>query len=103
MHKLNFKKKTEEDRIRSEQLREEAMEKTRESIAHAKECLADDKFLRYRKGYESVEKTLINQIINYQDNDPIRYAFEISKMCITLRNAKSLIGTVEQHARKKET
>ena len=79
-------------------VREEAEKHKKEVIANASACLGSDLFKKYKKSYVEAEKHLVNQFLEYHDPDPIKYAFEVSIIRTTLKNARSLLQSVERNS-----
>ena len=82
---------------KKKQIHEEIEKHRKEVMANASACLGSDLFKKYRKSYEQAEKKLIDQFLEYHEPDPIKYAFEISILRTTLKNARSLLQSVERN------
>ena len=64
----------------------------------AKEILADQKFIEYKKMYDRYHEAEIENIMILKEDDPIKYAFKIRQIVDTLKAYRLLISSVEEDA-----
>lgn len=71
------------------------------AIEEAKKCLTLPEFEKYKKRYEKARETVIHNLIEYRNPDPIQYAFYVSNMLNSLRSLGTLLFEVKKEARDK--
>ena len=79
--------------------RREAEMNLKETVEAAKDCLSNELFANYKKKYNIAKKAVIDDIIEYRNSDPIKYAFYISNQLNSLRSLSTLLNEVEKDAR----
>ena len=83
----------------SKQVREKLKDEARQIIALARDCLADDKFKRYRDMALQHREKLLQALMGYEEDDPIKYAFEVRLLLNTLGLSNQLLKDIEAEAK----
>ena len=91
---------TPEDKAKAEKLKQEQEKARREAEDLANQCLTDEKFVKYRNRYILLEKLTVDRLIEYNDPDPIQFAFNVRRTIDELRQLRLLITSVERDAKK---
>jgi len=97
-----FKKPTENEEREHITKREAALAHANETIALARACLESTIFQKYKRSYEKAKEQLILAIENYEEEDPLKYAFGMNQLTTKLRDIGSLLKDVVRDAGKKE-
>ena len=76
--------------------REKDMEKLRkEAEVLANRCINDKIFVKYREKYLKLRELTIDSLINYEEPDPMKYAFGVRTALTKLHQLRLLLDTVE--------
>jgi hypothetical protein len=67
-------------------------------VKSARALLNDDKYLEYRKIYQSYHDREIENIMQLAEQDPIKYAFKVRQVVDTLKAYRLLISSIEDNA-----
>ncbi len=73
----------------------------KEAEALANKCINSKDFVKYRDKYVALERVTIDALIDFNDPDPIRYAFGMRRMADELRQLKLLLHDVNVDNRPK--
>ena len=94
-----FSDPTEEQKQEREAKRLEALAQTKEATELAGKCLKLKAFNKYKQGFIKTEKNIIRLIKEYENPDPVQYAFAIQGLVMSLRNIEALLVVVEKDAK----
>lgn len=97
-----FRKLTPEEKERKKKdiLERENVQKQAEALAI--KCLNSPDFVKYRERYETLEVVTIDRLIDYNNPDPMQYAFNVRRMLDQLRQLRLLLRGVQNDNRKKK-
>lgn len=98
-----FGKPSPEEKRLQEKKQKEREKVFKEAEALANKCLNHVDFVKYRDKYEKLKQITIDSLIDYEDIDPIRYAFNVRTAFAKLHQLKLLIHdvNVDNRPRKK--
>ena len=91
--------KEEKEQRAKQQIEREKLAKEVAKLAN--KCLNSTAFVKYREKYELLERVTIDSLIEYNEQDPMRYAFAVRRMTDELRQLRLLIRTVKADNRVK--
>ena len=94
-----FEPLTEDDKKLADKKKKDREKAWLDTERLANKCLNDKNFIKYKNKYKALEKLVIFQLIDYNDPDPIRFAFNTRRMLDELRQLKLLIENVELDAK----
>lgn len=101
MPKNPWTPKTEEEKAQEATAQAERDKAIKEAQKLASQCVNSKHFVKYKAKYEIVEKQTINELISYDDPEPIRYAFRVRIMLGKLHQLRLLLREVEADDRNK--
>jgi len=99
-----FGVETTETKFAREKKRQQAQERLKSSIEHAKKCINNADFIKYKQEYEDAREKIINMLIDYSETipqDPIQYAFIVKSQLDKLGSLRHLLKDVESTANRK--
>lgn len=76
--------------------REARIADLKELQAIASKCFEMEEFKEYKRRYVSIERKLLNNIIEMDCTDPVLYALEVSNTVTKIKTLRSLVDTIEQ-------
>lgn len=79
-----------------------AGEAFREVMGHAKKCMATDVFSDYKRRYFEVRQQLLEDMINFKEPDPMKYAFAVGIMADRIRSMGVLLQDLEYDSTEAE-
>lgn len=64
-------------------------------------CLNHEDFVKYREQFKLLKKETFDAMIMYNEQDPMKYAFNMRRMADELRQLKLLVDKVEADGNRK--
>lgn len=99
-----YKPLTQEEKDRRDAVQLEKEKLLKEAQELAAKCLGNIDFRNYKNKYEKLERSTIDLMIEYNNTDPIQYAFNMRRMADELRQLKLLIyGVLSDNRNYKES
>ena len=97
-----YKPLTQEDKDIAEKKRIEAGKLLKEAQELANKCLNSIDFVRYKNRYEKLERDTIDTLIDFNEPDPMKYAFNVRRALDELRQLRLLLRQVENDSRERK-
>ena len=89
---------TEEMKLTEKKIRD--LEKIRKEVERlANRCVNDEKFVKYRDKYLKLRALTIDTLIDYEEPDPLKYAFGVRTALTKLHQLRLLLNAVEMDNR----
>lgn len=85
-------------RIREDDAHKQQVAVLTSLVKKARELLADEKFIEYRKLYENYHDTEIENLMMLSEQEPLKYAFKVRQIIDTLKAYRLLITSIEENA-----
>lgn len=80
-------------------LKKQLNDQAAEVCAAANICLNSDQFKEYRSRYLKMRELLIEDMLECDEKDPIKYALEMSSLVIKIKTLGLLLGSVQDDAK----
>jgi hypothetical protein len=77
-------------------------EEMKETAAQARICLADERFIEYRRRYQKIRATLVDAMLECAEADPIKYALEMNTYVTKIKTMGLLLGSVTDDSKFSE-
>lgn len=90
-----FRRLTEEEKKLAEKKAFDLKKAQEEAEEQANKCLNHKEFVRYKEKYERLKQLTIDYLIDYDDPDHMRYAFNVRIAFAKLHQLKLLIHDVQ--------
>lgn len=79
----------------------EAYQNAKIALKGAQRCIDNPLFKKYQDDYLRAEESLIGALLAYSEPDPLKYAFNVSRMIERLRDLRVLLVDVRRDASRK--
>lgn len=96
-----YRKPTEEDKALAEKKKKDLEKIRKEAEALANKCINHSSFVKYREKYLKLRELTIDSLINYEEPDPLKYAFGVRTALTKLHQLRLLLDAVNLDNRPK--